>query len=102
MSQPKKCLSPQTHVAKFVLIAPSCLCVACPCVVDVMPPEVPSSPVPTEEESALEIVSTEVRVEEANVNTVEVVVGSPSIPCLPPKPGKELDRGLKASEGNQV
>ncbi|KAI5703083.1 hypothetical protein M8J75_007466 [Diaphorina citri] len=53
-------------------------------IVDVMPPEIPASPLPTEED----VVPQE---EEENVNTVEVITSATSttIPCLPPKPVKE-------------
>jgi hypothetical protein len=59
-----------------------------------MPPEIPASPLPTEED----VVPQE---EEENVNTVEVITSATSttIPCLPPKPGKKWTRHEKKVMG---
>lgn len=55
-------------------------------IVDVMPPEVPTSPIPS-----AEVKQEEGGVVEENVNTVEVITSASSttIPCLPPKPVRE-------------
>lgn len=72
----------------------------CGPVVDVMPPEVPTSPIPS-----AEVKQEEGGVVEENVNTVEVITSASSttIPCLPPKPGKlYVDVGVAGSTEDSI